>query len=296
MENQLTISPVVAGCMKWGRWGAAFSTDQYKAITEACLAADITTFDHADIYGDYSTEAEFGEMLRPSPSLRQKMQIITKCGIKMPVASRPGFHIKSYDTSREYILHCAELSLQNLHTDYLDVLLIHRPSPLMHPEEIASAFNRLKEQGKVLHFGVSNFTPSQTALLHKYFPVEINQLEVSLLHMEPLHNGQLDYCLQEKIIPMAWGPLGSGRLFIPGEKDEQATRIRKTASALAEKYKVSLESILLAFLHRHPAGIIPVLGTSKPERLLEAMQTSSLRLEAEEWFMLWEASAGHEVP
>lgn len=296
MNNRLTLSPVVAGCMKWGSWGAAFSTDQYQAAAEACLAAGITTFDHADIYGDYSTEADFGNMLQASPSLRQQMQIITKFGIKMPVASRPSFRIKSYDTSREYILHCAELSLQNLHTDYLDVLLIHRPSPLMHPEEIAEAFSQLKKQGKVLHFGVSNFTPSQMALLHTYFPVEINQLEVSLLQMETLHNGQLDYCLQGKIIPMAWGPLGSGRLFAPDEKDEQVIRIRKTATALAEKYRVSLESILLAFLHRHPAGIIPVLGTSKPERLLEAMQTSSLQLEAEEWFMLWEASAGRQVP
>lgn len=295
MNNKLQLSPIVAGCMKWGQWGSRFSTAEYSSIITACADNNITSFDHADIYGDYSTEQEFGAALKQLPALRKKIQLITKCGIKMPVASRPSFKIKSYNTSKEYIIECAERSLTNLQTDHIDAFLIHRPDPLMNPEEIAEAFSVLKQQGKVLHVGVSNFTPSQTSMLHHYFPVEINQIEISLLSMDPFHNGQLDQCLQEKIIPMAWSPLGGGNL-LSDPSSERNKRILKVAGLLAAKYNTSNENILLAFLHRHPSGIIPVLGTSKIERLQSAMQAASLRLEAEEWFMLWEASAGKQVP
>ncbi|MBL7747638.1 MAG: aldo/keto reductase [Chitinophagaceae bacterium] len=293
--QQPTLSPIVAGCMKWGQWGSGFTTGQYVNMISACADNGISSFDHADIYGDYSTEEEFGKALHQLPGLRNKIQLITKCGIKMPVASRPSFRIKSYNTSKEYIIECAERSLSNLHTDYIDAFLIHRPDPLMNPEEIAEAFTRLKQQGKILHAGVSNFTPSQTAMLHKYFPVEINQIEVSLLYMDPFHNGQLDQCQQEKIVPMAWSPLGGGQL-LTDTTSERNKRIVTAAAALSDKYATNIENILLAFLHRHPSGIIPVLGTSKIERLQSAMAAAGLRLEAEEWFMLWEASAGKQVP
>jgi predicted oxidoreductase len=261
----------------------------------ACTDNNITSFDHADIYGDYTTEEDFGKALVQLPGIRQKIQLITKCGIKMPVAIRPSFKIKSYNTSKKYIIECAERSLTNLHTDYLDAFLIHRPDPLMNPLEIAEAFSILKTEGKVLHFGVSNFMPSQTSLLHKYFPVELNQIEISLLHLEPFHNGQLDQCIEENILPMAWSPLGGGNLIndLAGERSKE---IKNVAAALGDKYKTSVENIMLAFLHRHPSGIIPVLGTSKIERLKSAMQAAHLQLEAEEWFMLWQASAGKEVP
>jgi predicted oxidoreductase len=295
MENKLSLSPIVAGCMKWGQWGAMFSTTDYKNMIVACTDSNITSFDHADIYGDYSTEEEFGAALKEIPSVRRNIQLITKCGIKMPVANRPYFRIKSYNTSKEYIIECAERSLRNLHTNYLDAFLIHRPDPLMNPEEIAEAFTLLKQQGKVLHFGVSNFTPSQVSLLHQYFPVEINQIQASLLHMDSFHNGQLDQCIQEKIVPMAWSPLGGGHL-LNDISDERGKRIKKITPFLSEKYNASPENILLAFLHRHPAHIIPVMGTSKIKRLQSAIHTASIQLEAEEWFMLWEASAGTKVP
>ena len=295
MNNKISLSPVIAGCMKWGQWGSSFSTSAYLKMIEACLENSITSFDHADIYGDYTTEEEFGNALKNNSGIRQKLQLITKCGIKMITANRPEHKIKSYDTSRKYIIQSAERSLKNLNTDYVDVFLIHRPDPLMNPEEIAEAFTTLKQQGKILHFGVSNFTPFQLSLINNFFPVEVNQIEISLLHLEPFHNGQLDQCVQEKILPMAWSPIGGGKLQNEAD-DERNKRILAVVQVLAEKYKATTDQILLAFLFRHPSGIIPVMGTTKIERLVSAYKAASLMIEREEWFMIWRASTGHDVP
>jgi predicted oxidoreductase len=154
----LELSPIIAGCMKWGQWGVKYSTAQYLQLIEDCIVNKITSFDHADIYGDYTVEEEFGNALKPKPHLRQQIQLITKCGIRRFTPNRPEHKINSYDTSRLHIITSAERSLKNLKTDYLDLLFIHRPDPLMNPHEIAEAFSHLKKEGKVLHFGVSNFT------------------------------------------------------------------------------------------------------------------------------------------
>lgn len=280
--------------MKWGKWGSCFSTSDYLSAIEFCAENNINSFDHADIYGDYTTEKEFGDALKNNSALRSKIHLITKCGIKMLSANRPANQIKSYDTSSNYIIKSAEQSLENLHTDYIDVFLLHRPDPLMNPIEIAEAFTKLKQQGKVLHFGVSNFTPSQVTLINNYFPVEVNQIEISVSHLEPFHNGQLDQCMEHKIIPMAWAPLGGGSIFsvIP---DQKSKRILGVAQRLDKKYSAGIDNILLAFLTTHPAGIIPVLGTAKIERLKSAIANTGLQLEREEWFMLWAASTGHDV-
>jgi predicted oxidoreductase len=295
MSAKLKLSPVIAGCMKWGQWGAKFSTKQYLQLIEDCLANHITSFDHADIYGDYTVEEEFGNALKQKPSLRQHMQLITKCGIRRLTLNRPEHKIHSYDTGKEHIVRSAETALKNFGTDYLDVLLIHRPDPLMHPEEIAEAFIQLKRQGKVLHFGVSNFTPSQVDMMQTGFTVEFNQLEVSALKLEAFHNGQLDQCIQRGITPMAWGPLGGGQLM--NNPDEERTKkILAVAQLLGEKYNASFDQLLLAFLFKHPSGIIPVMGTTKIERLKSAYKAAGLSIEREEWFMLWRASTMHEVP
>jgi predicted oxidoreductase len=291
----LQLSPVIAGCMKWGQWGAKFSTDQYCRIIEDCLNMGITSFDHADIYGDYTVEEEFGNALKQNPSLRHQMQLITKCGIRRHTPNRPENKIHSYDTSKAYILKAADRSLKNFHTDFLDVLLIHRPDPLMHPHEIAEAFTQLKQEGKVLHFGVSNFTPSQMDMMIRAFPVEFNQLEVSVVKLDPFHDGTLDKCLEHGIRPMAWGPLGSGRLHLDKE-DERNKKILAVAHLLSEKYSCTIDQILLAFIFRHPASIIPVIGSTKTERLRSALAAAQITIEREEWFMLWRASTGHEVP
>jgi predicted oxidoreductase len=291
----LELSPIIAGCMKWGQWGVKYSTTQYLQLIEDCIVNKITSFDHADIYGDYTVEEEFGNALKQKPHLRQQMQLITKCGIKRFTPHRPENKIHSYDTSRKHIITSAERSLQNLGTDYIDLLLIHRPDPLMNPHEIVEAFSDLKKEGKVLHFGVSNFTLSQMDMMMAAFKVEFNQLEVSVLHLDPFHDGTLDKCVQHHIRPMSWGPLGSGKLF-SDETEERNKRIISVANILAEKYSASIEQILLAFLFKHPSGIIPVIGSTKIERLTSAYDATKIHLEREEWFMLWRASKGHEIP
>jgi predicted oxidoreductase len=294
LNSAIQFSPVIAGAMKWGQWGAKFSTAQYQATIEACMALGITSFDHADIYGHYTTEEEFGAALKKLSSLRPKMQLISKCGIKMVTPNRPAHIIKSYDTSRTHIIQSAENSLKNLQTNYLDVLLIHRPDPLMHPDEIAEAFTQLQKAGKVLHFGVSNFTPLQTEMILSRFPIFINQIELSILQLKPFVNGVLDQCITKNIIPMAWSPLGGGNLFKPSD-DERNLRVVAAATILANKHDAAADQILLAWLLQHPSGIIPVLGTVKPERIRAALDAKKIALSREEWFMLWRASTGQEV-
>lgn len=291
----LQLSPVISGCMKWGQWGVKYSTAQYLQLIEDCLNNKITSFDHADIYGDYTVEEEFGNAIKLKPHLRQQMQLISKCGIRRFTPNRPEHKINSYDTSKKHIIDSAERSLKNLQTDHLDLLLIHRPDALMHPHEIAEAFTQLKQQGKALHFGVSNFTPSQMDMITTAFNVEFNQIEVSVIKIDPFRDGTLDKCIQHNIRPMSWGSLGSGKLH--GEDvDERGERIIAVAKILGEKYNASIDQILLAFVFKHPSGIIPVIGSTKIERLRSAYDASKMNIEREEWYMLWRASMGHEVP
>jgi len=264
--KQPTFSPLIVGTMRLGNWGANMTTAQYHEFIEGCLELGLKDFDHADIYGHYTTEAEFGAVLKQNPSLRQRLQLTTKCGIKMLSENRPDHQLKSYDSSKEHIISSAERSLKNLGTDYIDVFLTHRPDLLMEPDEIAEAFTKLKDEGKVLHFGVSNFSRSQFKLLYQRIPLVTNQVEASLLHLDAFHNGTLDVCLQYGVRPTAWSPFGGGALFstLPSERTLQ---IRDAASKLEVKYDATLDQILLAFLIRHPSGLIPLLGTTKLSRI-----------------------------
>jgi predicted oxidoreductase len=295
VAKALNFSPVIAGTMKWGKWGAHFSTTAYQKMIDQCIEAGATTFDHADIYGNHTTEAEFGEALKENPSIRNQVQLITKCGICMAVPSRPGNQIKHYNTSKEYIIESAERSLKNLHTDFIDLLLIHRPDALMNPFEIAEAFSQLKNAGKVLHFGVSNFNVSQTNLLRSCYPVEVNQVEISILHTDPIYNGVLDQCIKDQILPQSWSPLGGG-ILNDLAVDERSRRIMAVAEILGEKYAAGFDQILLAWLMKHPAGIIPILGTTKAARIKSAILAKSIDMSREEWYMLLRAATGHEVP
>ncbi len=291
--NTNMISSPVAGCMRWGVWGASFSTNEYQEMIEACLQNEISSFDHADIYGGYTTEAEFGEALKANPSLRDQLKIITKCGIKMTSPNRPAHAIKSYDSSREHIITSVERSLENFATDHIDVLLIHRPDPLLDPAEVAETIELLKKAGKVLSFGVSNFLPHQADVLAGYTLLEYNQLEVSIIQPAAFTDGSLNNCIKHKMIPMAWAPLGGG--VFTDETHPRSRSIISTASALSEKYNTGINEILLAWLHTHPSGILPVIGTTKIERLLQAKAAAAIRLSREDWFLLLEASTGSEV-
>jgi predicted oxidoreductase len=289
----MNLSVPVAGCMRWGKWGANFSLTEYREIIDKCLENGITSFDHADIYGDYSTEAEFGEVLKAKPSIRGQVQLITKCGIQLKTNPRQEYLIKSYNTSKEHIIASVEYSLRSLSTDYIDVLLIHRPDPLMNPIEVADAVDHLKRQGKILQFGVSNFLPHHTELLRKYIQVDYNQLELSILNHLPFTNGVLDHCLLYQVTPMAWAPLGGGIM-----NDDSHPRYRSiiaTATELAEKYNTGVNQVFIAYLLKHPSGIIPVLGTTKIERLQQAREAVNVLLSREDWFKLYVASTGEDV-
>lgn len=281
--------------MKWGQWGHQFDTKQYQEYIEYCLELGINTFDHADIYGHYTTEAEFGAVLKQEPTLRDKIKIITKCGIKLTTPNRPEYNIKSYDTSEQHIIESVENSLKNLAIETIDLLLIHRPSPVMNPAEIARTFTALKSAGKVKAFGVSNFTPSQFKLLNQFYPLINNQVEFSIVHGEPMLDGTFDGLLQNHIKPTIWSPLGGGELFRES-KTEKAIRIDNAAKPLCEKYKCELDQLLLAWTMQHPVQPLPVIGTGNKERIKKAVDSTQIKMNREEWFGLWEAATGTEVP
>lgn len=284
-------SKIIAGTMTWGGWGKNYNMPQMIELMDCCLNNGITTFDHADIYGDYTTEASFGLALKESKIDRQKIQLISKCGIQMNLQNRSNA-IKHYDYTKPYIIWSVEQSLKNLQTNYLDLLLLHRPSPLMQADEIAEAIAILKKDGKILDFGVSNFTPLQTGFIETKTKVSYNQIEFSLTHFEAMLNGSLDYMQTNKIIPMAWSPMGS----IFKKDDEKSDRIKKLATNLAVKYDVPFDIILLAWIIKHPSNILPVCGTADKARITNLMKATSLKMDQDDWFKLWQESSGVEVP
>lgn len=297
MSEKLNLdsSRLAAGVWKWGLWGHRLKPNEVLNLIEVSLASGIHTFDHADIYGHYTDEALFGQAMALKPALRDQCFLVSKCGIRLLTSNRPHHKIKSYDTSKQHIIASVENSLENLHTDRLDLLLIHRPDPLMDADEIAEAFQLLKQQGKVRFFGVSNFTPGQFELLASRVPLATNQLEASILKLDPFLDGSLDQCQKLRIQPMAWSPLGSGLLFTQPEEDRHR-RILAKAEELGTLMGYSPDQILLAWLLRHPSRIIPVLGTGTPRRIQQAAEAVLIELSREQWFELWEASTGNEVP
>lgn len=279
-----SLSRIVAGAWRW-----TLREEEIEALIQRALEVGMTTFDHADIYGDYQNETLFGNVLERNPSLRDKMEIITKCGIMLVSGKRPDNKFKHYDTSKEHITRSVDHSLKVLHTDRVDVLLIHRPDPLMHPGEVASAFTSLKNSGKVLHFGVSNFTTPQFELLqsHLDFPLVTNQLEISLTHQQYLSDGTVDHLMKNGVAPMAWSPLGGGKLVAdPSDMLEDKAR----------QYGVTPSQLLLAWLLYHPSNIVPVIGTTKPERLSEAAAAVDIQLDRQDWYDMWSAGKGSPVP
>lgn len=284
-------SKIISGVMSWGKWGKEFSTKDMVSLIHHCIDNQITTFDHADIYGGYTTEERFGKAFAESGVKREDIQLISKCGIQYMCDKRAN-KVKHYNYSRDYIIWSVEESLKNLKTDYLDLLLLHRPSPLMHPDDIEAAISHLKYQGKIKNFGVSNFTPSQMELLSNNLDVSVNQIEFSLTEHSAMHDGTLDYMLSNNIKPMSWSPLG----YVFKEDIEQTRRIHKQLGELMDKYQATEDQLLLAWVLKHPSGIIPVIGTTNKDRITKAMKALKIELELEDWFLLLEASQGHKVP
>ncbi len=260
---------------------------------EQCIELGVTSFDHADIYGDYAVETLFGEALAAAPGLRDRLQLVGKCGIKRVSSQRPQHAIKSYDSSCAHVTASVEASLRSLHTDRLDLLLIHRPDALMDPDELAETFRSLRAAGKVLRFGVSNHSPAQFALLHRRIPLETNQIEFSPLQLQALADGTLEQCLDLGLRPMVWSALAGGRLFTAD--DAQTQRVREILDALARAHGVSVATVAYAWILRHPARPRPITGSGRIEAVAEAVAALSLRLPAEDWYRVWRASAGQDV-
>jgi predicted oxidoreductase len=318
IQHQLPgASRLVLGCMGFGGgWGDEPLTEglvgQAQATVEAALVAGITLFDHADIYTRGKAESAFGELFRRQPSLRGRLMLQSKCGIRFGDGERPG----RYELSSAYIERSVEASLRRLHSDQLDLLLLHRPDALFEPEEIAKAFTRLRESGKVAFFGVSNFHAAQLAWLQSALPMPLaaNQLQMSLLHAHWLEAGAcfndaqqagslpwigtLEHCQRERIQLQAWGPLDRGWLCGAAPADAPAT-VQATATLvakLAERYGVAPEAIVIAWLLRHPAGIQPVIGTTAPARIQACTQALQIELSRDDWYALWVSARGRPLP
>lgn len=290
--NGPEFSRIVLGLWRFAEW--QMTPQERLALLQQAIDIGITTIDHADIYGDYRGEALFGETLALAPQLRHRMKIVSKCGIKLVSDNRPSHKLKHYDTSRAHILASVDNSLSALRTDYLDLLLIHRPDPLMDADEIAHAFHTLRQAGKVRYFGVSNFTTAQFDLLHARVPLVTNQIELSPMHMEALHDGTLDQCQRLRIAPMVWSALAGGRLFT--ENSPRAERLRKALGRIAEERGVPPTAIAYAWILRHPSRPLVLTGSRRIEAAREAVAATQIELTRDEWFAVWSASTGTDVP
>lgn len=286
------LSPVVVGAWRLSEWG--WSSQERLRWIEQCIELGATSFDHADIYGGYLGEGLFGEALALKPGLRQQIQLVSKLGIKLVSPQRPGHTIKHYDTSAAHIRWTVDNALQQLRTDHLDLLLIHRPDPLLDADEVARAFEQLIAAGKLRGVGVSNFTPAQFELLNSRIALQTNQVELHPLNRQVLDDGTLDQCQRLRVRPMIWSPLAGGALFTSDEPAAQ--RVRQVLTTLAERHACSAATIAHAWLLRLPSRPLPIGGSRRPEALREAVAALDLGLDASEWTEIWSAATGRHVP
>lgn len=295
LSNSLEMSRIVHGHWRLMDWN--LSNEELLKLVEEVNELGITTIDHADIYGNFCCEEKFGDALNLKKSLREKLQIVTKCGIKFPSVNRPENKSHCYDTSKEHIIKSAERSLKNFKTDYLDLLLIHRVDALLNPEEVAEAFSKLKNEGKVRNFGVSNFLPAQFNMLNSYLDEKLvtNQIEVSPLNLEHFENGTLDLMLEKRVKPMAWSPLAGGRIF-KGE-DEASIRVRKVLNKIKEEVSAKdIDEVVYAWILMHPSKIMPIVGSGNLDRIKSAVRATDLNLTRDQWFEIYVAGRGVDIP
>ncbi len=292
------VSRLIYGCMRIVGDGSSDARARGKRAVQTAVDSGYTVFDHADIYGDGACEALFGELLQESPGLREQLTVVSKCGIRF-AGDPDGNAPKRYDFSPQHIRHSVDGSLSRLGIEQLDVLLLHRPDYLFDPHELAAVLSELRKAGKVRHFGVSNFSPSQVALLNAVcdVPIQANQVEINLHRPDALTDGTLDQCQELGITPQAWAPLAgavpqAGRTHF---SDVDAARVQAELSAQAAHYDVEDWLIALAWLLRHPAGISPVIGTTTPERIRSAVTALDVEYTREDWYRLWEARNGAAV-
>lgn len=295
-NTDLKSSRLIYGCM---RIAGDYPEKQGVAALSAALDAGINHFDHADIYGRGQCEALFGKFLRDNPSLRDDIIITSKCGIRFRDDPNPGDPGR-YDFSQKHITESVEGSLGRLNIEALDVLLLHRPDYLFDAAEVAETLTALKAKGKIQHFGVSNFSPSQVRLLTKYMDEAplVNQVEINIHNISSMSDGTLDLCQELGITPQSWAPVAGivrpalNNRFTP--EDEQ--RIHAEINRQAERYNLEDWIVMLAWLLKHPAKICPILGTTNPERIHNAAKAIHVNYSREDWYRLLEARNGHPVP
>ncbi len=304
-KSKLRGSRLAFGCWRIaGTWEARkVNAKARESGLKAILAAyetGYTLFDLADIYCEGISEELFGLALKQSKSLKKSAVIATKCGIRIPEAGET----YRYDLSANYIIQSCENSLQRLGVDCLDMYQLHRPDWLMDPNEVAKAFAKLKKAGKVRHFGISNFKPSQVSLLQSALKdsLVVNQIEISLLQLASFEDGTLDQCQQHKITPMAWSPLAGGYLgdgksnVLPSQEKYKPIKIRRRLDTLARELGTSRSAIALAWLLKHPSGIIPIIGTTKPSRIRELAEADQIELSHEQWYTLLTSALKEDLP
>lgn len=284
----MSLSRIIAGTMNWGLWGNNYSGEQMSKLILESFNTGINSFDHADIYGGYTTEETFGEAFLKTGINRHELYYISKCGIMYPSDKLP-IKVKHYDYSSKHIINSVENSLINLKTDYLDCLLLHRPSPLMDVSEISETINKLFKEGKIKSFGVSNFNASQIDMFKNKVKVSFNQINLSLTTLDPIFDGTIEYMQKNDIVPMAYSPLGS--CF----KEDNET-IEISLNNISKKYNCSKDQLLLAWLMKLPSKVHPVIGTTKSERIIKSAESISIDLNTIDWFEILESSLGKRVP
>lgn len=295
LTNNFGLSRIVHGQMRMGDW--KMSGQELSVLMEELVELGVTSFDHADIYGNYSCEAMLGEVLNLNKGLRNKIEIITKCGIMLVSDKFPERKIKHYDYSYEHIVTSVNKSLKNLRTDHIDLLLLHRPAPFFDPEAATEAFSVLKREGKVLHFGVSNFTPGQYEMLNKFTEEKLvtNQVEISPYCLEHFENGNIDFFLKENIKPMAWSPLAGGKLLNP--YDEKGPRVLRALIQVSEELNITpVDKVIFAWLLKHPVTMMPVVGSGRIERIKYAVDALKIDMTLEQWYKIYIAALGKELP
>jgi predicted oxidoreductase len=290
-SQALQLSRIVAGMWRMTEWG--MTIPQRVAFIEQCIALGVTSFDHADIYGGYAAEGLFGEALRHQPSLRDQIELVGKCGIKLVSPQRPAHSIQHYDTSAAHIVASAEESLRQLHTDRLDLLLIHRPDPLMDFDEIADAFLALRAAGKVLHFGVSNFSRHQFECLNRRIALATNQVEFSPMRVAPMFDETFDGLQDLGVAPMIWSPLAGGRLF--SNNDANAENLRLVIKGIADQLEKPFASVVFAWIMQLPSRPIPLTGSGRIEAVAVAVAGTAFTLSRSDWFRILRAARSHEV-
>ncbi|NYS24293.1 aldo/keto reductase [Rhodobacteraceae bacterium 2376] len=299
MERVELPGGVALSRLVYGMWRLGDDTDtrpaHVQAKIEACLTQGVTTMDQADIYGDYGAEALLGAALRAAPGLRDRLEIVTKCDIVAPVGRYADARVKHYDTSPAHIRASVEASLQHMATDRIDLLLIHRPDPLMDHHATGQVLDALVAEGKLRAVGVSNFRPWDWELLQSAMttPLATNQIELSLLSRAAFTNGDLAHLQRLGVPPMAWSPLAGGALFGTGA---EAARLAPVLARMGAAAGVGADAVAVAWLLAHPARILPVLGTNSLDRIARISDALRVNLDRQDWFELWTAAAGAEVP